>query len=278
MALEGSEGSASRPDHSLPPGKTRYPLYRRLGGPQGRSGRVRKISPPPGFDRRTVNPAASRCTDWATPAHILEVPSCKNKSVMRVDNNEEEMWEEYGVKACLIWISAESLTAGLFLDVLSTAHLFLDSLNTAHLFLGVLNTAHLFLDILNTTHLFLDVLNTAHLFLDVLNKAHLFRDVLNTAHLFLDSLNTTHLFLDSLNTAHLFLDSLNTAHLFLDVLNTAHLFLDLLNTAHRLIECYLKQSTTAHFIIISNLLFVSRANIGRCIESYPCNFVEWKIN
>ena len=26
--------------------KTRYPLYRRLGGPQARSGRVRKISPP----------------------------------------------------------------------------------------------------------------------------------------------------------------------------------------------------------------------------------------
>jgi hypothetical protein len=28
-----------------PQGKTRYALYRRLGGPQGRSGRVRKISP-----------------------------------------------------------------------------------------------------------------------------------------------------------------------------------------------------------------------------------------
>ena len=34
----------------LPPGKTRSPLYRRLCGPQGRSGRVRKTSPPPGFD------------------------------------------------------------------------------------------------------------------------------------------------------------------------------------------------------------------------------------
>jgi len=44
------EGSASRPDRSLPPGKTRYPLYRRLGGPQGWSGQVRKISPPPGSD------------------------------------------------------------------------------------------------------------------------------------------------------------------------------------------------------------------------------------
>jgi len=31
---------------ALPPGKTQYPLQRRLGGPQGRSGRVTKISPP----------------------------------------------------------------------------------------------------------------------------------------------------------------------------------------------------------------------------------------
>ena len=34
---------------ALPPGKTRYPLYRRLGGPQGRSGQVRKISPRAGI-------------------------------------------------------------------------------------------------------------------------------------------------------------------------------------------------------------------------------------
>jgi len=58
--LEGGEGSASRPGRSLPPAKTRYTLYRRLGGPQGRSGQVRKISPPPEFDPRTVQPVASR--------------------------------------------------------------------------------------------------------------------------------------------------------------------------------------------------------------------------
>jgi len=40
------------------PEKTRYPLYRRLDGPQGRSGQVRKILPPPGFDPRTVQPVA----------------------------------------------------------------------------------------------------------------------------------------------------------------------------------------------------------------------------
>ena len=54
---------------ALPPGKTRYPLYRRLGRPQGRSGPVRKISPPLGFDPRTVQPVASRYTDCAIPAH-----------------------------------------------------------------------------------------------------------------------------------------------------------------------------------------------------------------
>ena len=29
---------AARPGRTLPPGKTRYPFYRGLGGPQGRSG------------------------------------------------------------------------------------------------------------------------------------------------------------------------------------------------------------------------------------------------
>jgi len=36
-----------------------------MGGPQGRSGQLRKISPPPGFDPRTVQPVASRYADYA---------------------------------------------------------------------------------------------------------------------------------------------------------------------------------------------------------------------
>ena len=43
---------------ALPPGKTRYPSYGRPGGPQSRSRQVRKISPLPGFDPRTVQPVA----------------------------------------------------------------------------------------------------------------------------------------------------------------------------------------------------------------------------
>ena len=41
--------------------------YRRLGGPQGRSGQIRKISPPPGFDPQTFQPLASRYTVYAIP-------------------------------------------------------------------------------------------------------------------------------------------------------------------------------------------------------------------
>ena len=58
---------------ALPPGMTRYPLYRRLGGPEGRSGLVRKISPLPGFDPRNVQPVASRYTDYAVPADAVSL-------------------------------------------------------------------------------------------------------------------------------------------------------------------------------------------------------------
>ena len=53
---------------ALPLGKTRYPLYRRLGGPHARSGQVRKTSPPPGFDPRTFKPVESRYTYLSIPA------------------------------------------------------------------------------------------------------------------------------------------------------------------------------------------------------------------
>ena len=56
--------AAPRP---LKPRETRYPLYRRLCGPQGRSGQVRIISPPSGFDPRIVQPVASRYTDYTDP-------------------------------------------------------------------------------------------------------------------------------------------------------------------------------------------------------------------
>ena len=47
-ALDGVGGQRHAPA-ALPPRKTRHPLYIRLGGPQGRSGRMWKISPHTGI-------------------------------------------------------------------------------------------------------------------------------------------------------------------------------------------------------------------------------------
>jgi hypothetical protein len=62
-ALDGGGWSTSVSGRFTPRQETRYPLFRRLGWTQGRSGRVRKISAPPGFDRRTVQPVESRYID-----------------------------------------------------------------------------------------------------------------------------------------------------------------------------------------------------------------------
>ena len=68
------EWSAARPGRTLPPGKTRYTLYRRLGGFQGRSGRAENFFLT-GIRSRTVHPVVGRYTDWATRPikHILYI-------------------------------------------------------------------------------------------------------------------------------------------------------------------------------------------------------------
>jgi len=69
-AVEGDKWSAASPGRTLPPGKTRYPFYRRLGGPQGRSGRAENLVPT-GIRSRTSQPVVSHYTDWATrPTHV----------------------------------------------------------------------------------------------------------------------------------------------------------------------------------------------------------------
>jgi hypothetical protein len=60
-ALEEGEWSAARPGRILAPGKTRYPFYRRLGGPQGRPERAENLVPI-GIRSRTVQPVVSRYT------------------------------------------------------------------------------------------------------------------------------------------------------------------------------------------------------------------------
>ena len=64
-ALEGGEWSAARPGRTLSQLKTRHPFYRRLGGPQGLSGRAENLVPT-GNRSRAVQPLFSRYTDWAT--------------------------------------------------------------------------------------------------------------------------------------------------------------------------------------------------------------------
>jgi hypothetical protein len=60
-ALDG--GDHRHTPAALPPEKTWHSLYRRLGGPEGRSIRVGKILLPPGLDLRTVQPVASCYSD-----------------------------------------------------------------------------------------------------------------------------------------------------------------------------------------------------------------------
>ena len=95
MALEGGEGSASRPGRYLPSRKTRYPLYRRLGGPQGRSGQVRKISPPPGFDPPTVQARSQSLY----PATLPGPPHDSN-----LDQNTIRIWNSCS-KCHYVWFT-----------------------------------------------------------------------------------------------------------------------------------------------------------------------------
>jgi len=58
----GGEWSAARPGRTLPPGKTRNPFYRRLGGPQGRYGRAENLVSTE-IQSQTVLPVVSRYTE-----------------------------------------------------------------------------------------------------------------------------------------------------------------------------------------------------------------------
>ena len=64
------------------PRKDPVPIVQEVGrGAQSRSGQVRKFSPPPGFDPQTVEPVASRYTDWATSLggpNFIAASNCNN--------------------------------------------------------------------------------------------------------------------------------------------------------------------------------------------------------
>jgi len=80
-ALEGGEWSAACPGCTLPPGKTQYPFYRRLGGPQGQSGHTENLAPTM-IRSQTIQPVVSRYEDWATRSTGYGIPIKTAASVL----------------------------------------------------------------------------------------------------------------------------------------------------------------------------------------------------
>ena len=77
-ALEGGEGLASRSGGSLPTGKESVPIAQEAGwGPGPVWTGAENLAPPPGFDPRTVQPVASRYTDWANRLTYAQIKYCK---------------------------------------------------------------------------------------------------------------------------------------------------------------------------------------------------------
>jgi hypothetical protein len=72
-ALEGGAWPAPHPDRFTHGNETRYPLYRRLIGLWDRAGRIRKVTPPLGFESRIVLPKARRYIDWSIPLVPIRV-------------------------------------------------------------------------------------------------------------------------------------------------------------------------------------------------------------
>jgi len=60
------------PSHLTPGKDPQYPLYRRLGGPQGWPGRVWKISLPPGFKLQTIQPVAIHYTNYTILSALIQ--------------------------------------------------------------------------------------------------------------------------------------------------------------------------------------------------------------
>jgi len=68
-ALEGGEWSAACLGCTLPPGKTQYLLYRRLGGPQGQSGWAENLVST-GIRSRTIQPFVTIPTELPDPVDV----------------------------------------------------------------------------------------------------------------------------------------------------------------------------------------------------------------
>ena len=98
-----------------PKEKTRYPLCRRLSGTQGLLWKGASISTPSGFDPPTVQPVASRCTDWAIPANLRKVydyiitgglsQCCRNDSYYLLPPISPNNLIASAFLICVLWLS-----------------------------------------------------------------------------------------------------------------------------------------------------------------------------
>jgi hypothetical protein len=66
-------GSQRHAQLALPPGKTRYPLCRRLGWSEWWPGFLRKVLSPPEFDPQTVQPVARYYTAYVIATHYKQL-------------------------------------------------------------------------------------------------------------------------------------------------------------------------------------------------------------
>ena len=107
-AVEGGEWSAAGPGRTLPPGKIRYPFYRRLGEPQARSGWVENFVPT-GIRSWTVQPVVSCYTNWAIPAHSIYERQLLISKVMKFKCNKRTIWFQHRIFPDNIMVTVSSL-------------------------------------------------------------------------------------------------------------------------------------------------------------------------
>jgi hypothetical protein len=80
------------------PGKDPVPIAQEAG-PQGRSGQVRKISPPPGFNPRTIQPVVNRYTDYAIQPTKLWYILCINETEWHQIPEDHKLCSSFWVKS-----------------------------------------------------------------------------------------------------------------------------------------------------------------------------------
>ena len=100
MSLKWDEWPAVRTGRTLPPGKTRYTLYRWLGGPQGRCGQAENLAPPV-FDPRNVQLVAPSLYRLSYPAHTVFKPFL---NVCNVPSGDGQKWVKRVVKIIFFFL------------------------------------------------------------------------------------------------------------------------------------------------------------------------------